>query len=191
MQHFLLFVAQIRIYVINFLNQFDDYTLNIYLLQLVQSLKYEPQLNGFLTRFLMYRSLKSPYLIGHYFFWCMLAEYNYSNYNQNNNNLFNNGSNINNINLFKYQWTEKFGSLLEEYLLHLPNNLCKELFFQTNFMKRLQFINIKIIKLLNKNIKKDNIINILKNLLNDINNNKISITLPINPSLKIKNISIM
>ena len=51
----------------------SDDMLLLYLLQLVQVLKYESHLNCDLARFLLTRALKNG-RVGHYFFWYLRAE---------------------------------------------------------------------------------------------------------------------
>jgi hypothetical protein len=74
--------------------QLPDYELAPLILQLVQCLKYENYHNSPLSRFLIRRSLKSPYQIGHTFFWLLKAE------------------------LHVPQYQERFGLILEEYVAY-------------------------------------------------------------------------
>ena len=56
-------------------NSLTDEALSQYLLQLVQTLKYEPYLDNELARFLLKRALGNK-KIGHFFFWHLKAEMN-------------------------------------------------------------------------------------------------------------------
>ena len=69
-----------------------DYELSVYVLQLVQVLKYEARHDSSLARFLLRRSLRCPHLVGHTFFWCLKAE------------------------MHVPEVSERFGLLLQEYL---------------------------------------------------------------------------
>lgn len=84
--------AQIRAHAVACLEDFSDNDLEIYVLQLVQVLKYENRHNSDLCRFLLRRALSSPHLVGHQFFWCLKAE------------------------MHLPEVSERFGLILQEYL---------------------------------------------------------------------------
>jgi len=84
--------AQIRSYAVGCLEDFSDNDLEMYVLQLVQVLKYEARHDSALARFLLRRALSSPHLVGHQFFWCLKAE------------------------MHLPEVSERFGLLLQEYL---------------------------------------------------------------------------
>jgi len=65
---------RVRAYAVHCLGNMDDGELRKYLLQLTQTLKYEPFHDSALSRFLLRRALTSPTLIGHIFFWLLKAE---------------------------------------------------------------------------------------------------------------------
>jgi len=164
--------SRIRLYAINFLNQLDDFTLNRYLLQLVQALKNELHHNSFLARFLMFRALRNPVQIGHFFFWHLKSEYS------------------------SMGWCERFGLLIEEYLLHLPNNLehigvhySKELLYQQNLMDRFAFISNKIQEGKKKRVSKTELQQFLTTELNSLNlelgYKQKTIGLPLNPAYRV------
>eukprot|EP01083_Nonionella_stella_P014829 41526_1 len=111
--------TKVREKAIFWLEDLHDGDLNKILLQLVQCLKYEPHHNSALSRFLLERSLKNPYQIGHFFFWHLKAEYH------------------------DLMYCEKFGLLMEEYLLHAGQH-SEELFMQNLFLKRLEVIAHKV-----------------------------------------------
>ena len=60
---------RLRAYAVQLLDQLDDDTLALYLLQLVQCIKFEPYHDSPLVRFLLRRALANPYQVGHPFFW--------------------------------------------------------------------------------------------------------------------------
>ncbi|KAL9652739.1 hypothetical protein ABK040_010773 [Willaertia magna] len=64
----------VREYSLGRLNQLSDQQLSDFLLQLVQTLKYEGFHDSPLTRFLLQRGLRSPNIIGHILFWHLKAE---------------------------------------------------------------------------------------------------------------------
>jgi phosphatidylinositol-4,5-bisphosphate 3-kinase len=59
----------IRDYAISILNMLTDDELKLYLLQLIQCLKYECYHHSTLSKFLITRALQSPLQIGHHLFW--------------------------------------------------------------------------------------------------------------------------
>jgi phosphatidylinositol-4,5-bisphosphate 3-kinase len=60
---------RVRMYAVQCLDAMSDEELELYMLQLVQVLKYEQFHDSALARFLMVRSLRCPNVIGHLFFW--------------------------------------------------------------------------------------------------------------------------
>ena len=105
---------------VEWLNEMDDTDLQRYLLQLIQCLKFELHHENALALFLLKRALKSPYQIGHYFFWHLKSEYD----------------------IF-IEYHERFGLYLEEYLLFSCGH-ATQLFVQNAMLKRLEWINKKI-----------------------------------------------
>jgi len=85
----------VREYAVGILRQMTDEQLQMYLLQLVQCLKFEPYHDSPLSRFLIERAIASPYFVGHTFFWHLKAE------------------------LHNPWVSERFGLLLEEFLSHV------------------------------------------------------------------------
>ena len=93
-------------------------------------------------------------------------------------------------------WCERFGILMEEYLLHLPNNLenigvhySKELLYQNNLMNYLTFLSLKIQKGKKQKLSNTKLIQFLYDKLLILNRelgfrNK-SLGLPLNPSLRV------
>ena len=65
----------VREYCVTRISEMPDNDLQIYLLQLVQCLKYELHHNNALIRLLMRRALSNPYRIGHFLFWHLKSEY--------------------------------------------------------------------------------------------------------------------
>jgi len=64
----------VRKWAVDQLRRLTDDELQLYLLQLTQCLKFEPYHDSPLSRFLLERALKSPYQVGHSFFWHLKAE---------------------------------------------------------------------------------------------------------------------
>jgi phosphatidylinositol-4,5-bisphosphate 3-kinase len=85
---------RVREYAIECLSRLTDEELAVYMLQLTQALKFESYHDSPLSRFLLERALRSPYSIGHSFYWNLKAE------------------------LHLPQTQERFGVVLEEYLAH-------------------------------------------------------------------------
>ena len=102
-----------------------DSDLQIYLLQLVQCLKYELYHNNSLIRLLIRRSLLSPLQIGHFFYWHVKSEY----------------LDKSELNL---QYIERFGLYLEEYLLFTQNNIVRDILISNNICSILSMINSKV-----------------------------------------------
>ena len=112
--------TKLREKAVEWIDQMDDTDLQNYLLQLVQCLKFELHHENALALFLMRRALKSPYQIGHYFFWYLKSEYE------------------------QYiEYHERFGLYLEEYLLFSCGH-ATELFVQNAMLKRLEWISNKV-----------------------------------------------
>jgi hypothetical protein len=103
----------IREYAINILRRLSDEQIKCYLLQMTQCLKFESYHNSPLSRFLIERSLKSPFIVGHHFFWHLKAE------------------------LHNSQVCERYACILEEYLSHAGRETI-ELRKQLNCVLRLQ-----------------------------------------------------
>ncbi|CAL8106071.1 unnamed protein product [Calicophoron daubneyi] len=66
--------AYVRELAVSSLYKLSDVELSDYLLQLVQALKAEAYLDNALTRFILYRAMKNPLLIGLRFFWHLRSE---------------------------------------------------------------------------------------------------------------------
>jgi hypothetical protein len=84
----------VREYALRLIDEFPDSTLQEFLLQLVQVLKYEAYHDSPLARLLLRRALRAPLTIGHSFFWMIRSEMHCSNA------------------------LERFGTLLALYLLN-------------------------------------------------------------------------
>ncbi len=83
-----------REFAVSVIGRMKDAELSVYLLQLVQCLKFEPYHDSPLTRFLIERALSNPLEIGHPLFWHLKAE------------------------MHSPEWCERFGLVIEEYLSH-------------------------------------------------------------------------
>ena len=66
--------CKVRDYAVKCLSRMTNFECRLYLLQLVQALKFEPYHDSALARFLMKRALKHPSTIGHTFFWLLRSE---------------------------------------------------------------------------------------------------------------------
>lgn len=66
--------VKIRDYAVRCLEQMNNFECSLYLLQLVQALKFEPYHDSALARFLMKRALKHPFTFGHTLFWLLRSE---------------------------------------------------------------------------------------------------------------------
>lgn len=103
----------VREYAVNVLRRLTDEELQLFLLQFVQCLKYEPYYDSPLCRFLIERALANPYEIGHALYWHLKAELH---------NPFN---------------CERFTLILEEYLSHC-GRYALELRKQTDAVLKMQ-----------------------------------------------------
>ena len=112
---------RIRAYAVHCLRFLDDNELRKYLLQLTQTLKFEPFHDSALARFLLRRALKRPTLIGHIFFWFLKAEMH--------------------IDVVR----ERFGVILDLYLRHSTTHRLA-LGHQSLVMKRLEMVAEKVKK---------------------------------------------
>lgn len=65
---------KVRFYAVQQLGKLSDNEINDLILQLVQTLKYEPYHDSPLVRFLLTRGVRSNHLIGHLFFWYLKSE---------------------------------------------------------------------------------------------------------------------
>ena len=164
--------TKVREKAIYWLEDLHDGDLNKILLQLVQCLKYEAHHNSALSLFLLRRSLKNPYQIGHFFFWHLKAEYH---------DLF---------------YCERFGLLMEEYLLHAGEH-SKQLFIQNVFLKRLEVIAEKVQNAKKSTNNNDTVKRLFRRELNKLNrdisnftdrSSKNAIQMPVNPRWHAKKI---
>jgi len=105
----------VREYSISRLNQLSDQQLCNFLLQLVQTLKFESYHDSSLARFLLQRGLRSPNIIGHILFWHLKAE------------------------MYVPCISERHGVILEEYLRNCGSHRI-ELLQQTGVLHQLKEI---------------------------------------------------
>ena len=115
----------IREFCVMRISQMHDNDLQVFLLQLVQCLKYELHHNNALIRLLMRRALNNPYQIGHFLFWHLKSEY----------------LEILELNL---HYVERFGLYLEEYLLFSQVGIARDIMIQCNLSKALMVINNRL-----------------------------------------------
>lgn len=112
----------VRKYAIGLLSGLKDDELRNYLLQLVQSLKFEAYHDSPLSRFLISRALAAPMVVGHYFFWHLKAE------------------------VHAPHCCERFGLVLEEYL-SFAGRFTAELRKQASAVLRLQRVAEMVVRL--------------------------------------------
>ena len=72
----------VRDYAVSLLDEFRDHELMLYLLQMVQALKYELYDDSPLARFLVRRGLREPKFLGHQLFWQLMSEAHISHIRQ-------------------------------------------------------------------------------------------------------------
>mmetsp|Transcript_29445 Transcript_29445/g.49909 ORF Transcript_29445/g.49909 Transcript_29445/m.49909 type:complete len:1193 (-) Transcript_29445:248-3826(-) len=84
----------VRLFAVEQLSRMSDSDLSLYMLQLVQCLKYEAHHDSPLSQFLIRRALRSPYQAGHKLFWTIKAEMS-----------------------FAPEYQERYQVILEEYLI--------------------------------------------------------------------------
>lgn len=106
---------KVRSYAVKCLQFIPDSELQLFLLQLVQILKFEPYHDSPLCRFLMFRAIQNPYQVGHHFFWHLKSEVLSSNH------------------------SERFAMIMEEYLYHVGKHVM-ELRKQSSLCLKLQRI---------------------------------------------------
>mmetsp|Transcript_52561 Transcript_52561/g.87040 ORF Transcript_52561/g.87040 Transcript_52561/m.87040 type:complete len:1185 (-) Transcript_52561:126-3680(-) len=163
--------SKLREKAIDWLNEMDDTYLQRYLLQLVQCLKFELHHENALSLFLIRRALRSPYQIGHYLFWHLKSEYDEF-----------------------IEYHERFGLYIEEYLLFCCTHK-HELFVQNAMLKRLEWINKKIVGYPEKKRFGDDIKQFFKQQLHRVNRDLpsskgIAFGIPLFPRWKALNIKI-
>lgn len=73
---------RIREYAVSCLEQFSDSDMMLYMLQMVQALKYELYDDSALARFLIKRGLSEPKFVGHQLFWQLISEAHLSHIRQ-------------------------------------------------------------------------------------------------------------
>lgn len=112
----------VRQYAVKTLMRLKDDELSLYLLQLVQVLKFEPYHDSPLSRFLVNRALRAPVAIGQPLFWHLKAE------------------------LHEPAHCERFGVILEEYLSHC-GRFSRELRKQNSTVLKCQKIAAMIVKM--------------------------------------------
>jgi phosphatidylinositol-4,5-bisphosphate 3-kinase len=161
---------QVRDHAVNVLRLLDDEDLQLYLLQLVQCIKYEPYHDSPLSRFLIERAISSPYLIGHSLFWHLKAE------------------------VHDPQYCERFTCIMEELLSHI-GIMIDELYKQVVLVHKLQQVADQIIRFKREYEYSDEDTTIkYHELLRTINNELLSkwerFQIPLNPRWEAKSLII-
>lgn len=129
---------EVRRYAVQLLSQVSDAQLEVYLLQLVQALKFELYHDCPLARFLLQRGLRASHSLGHILFWHLKAE------------------------LHDPHVRERHGLILEEYLRTCGSHR-RELLKQNGVVEQLLAIAMKI-----KKTKKDEQLKVLQQELKTI-----------------------
>ena len=154
----------IRTFAVNCLRKSNPLNIQMYLLQLVQALKYEKNHDNALARFLIEEAVENPITIGHEFFWHLRSEMNNQDVQQ------------------------RFGLYLEVFLSKISRHLFRIFKDEDNLLKSLVSIAEKIKSIKNKE-ERDRIfledINIIDGFLKI---NKKEVPLPLNFKMQIKGI---
>ena len=110
----------IRTFAVNILRQANVSTIQSYLLQLIQALKYEKNHDSALARFLIEQAILHPITIGHEFFWHLRSE------------------------MFNQNVQQRFGLYLEVFLNKISKPLYKIFKEEDSLLKSLVIIAEKI-----------------------------------------------
>ena len=111
---------KVRAYAVHCIEELKDEELSLYMLQLVQQLKFENHVDSALSRLLLRRSLKNKRVIGHIFFWLLQSE------------------------VYNKDVKDRFTALLQIYLRNCGGHRV-ELGQQMYVMKRLEAIAEKVV----------------------------------------------
>ncbi|GMH94167.1 hypothetical protein TrST_g4028 [Triparma strigata] len=151
---------RVRAYAVQCLGVLSDEELRKYLLQLTQTLKFEPFHDSALSRFLLRRALSNPTLIGHIFFWLLKAEMH--------------------VDVVR----ERFGCILDLYLRNCGTHRLA-LGHQLLVMKRLESVAAKVKE---KETKAERLVELREQLKRcDF---PIKFQLPLNPDMRARSIKI-
>jgi hypothetical protein len=112
---------KVRAYAVHCIEELKDEELSLYMLQLVQQLKFENHVDSALSRLLLRRSLKNKRVIGHIFFWFLKSE------------------------VYNIDVKARFTTLLQIYLRNCGHHRI-ELGQQMYVMKRLEAIALKVVE---------------------------------------------
>ena len=161
---------EVRNYAVRCLKQVDYYKMSDYIIQLVQSLKYEPNHNSILGDYLLTAAVKYPATIGHSLFWCLKSE------------------------MYNVQIQQRFGLMLEVFLTKIERLLYKNFENEVSFIDHLlRIADIPFDCMYKDKSKKDLMIKNYKQELDKIDtiffgNEKRIISLPINFKIRVKGI---
>jgi hypothetical protein len=150
----------VRGYAVRQIDTMEDNELSEFILQLVQTLKFENSHDSSVARFLLQRALRSTHLIGHILFWHLKAE------------------------LHVHEIRERHGILLEEYL-KLCGGHRRELLKQNGVIDQLLSIAMKIKKLKHK--PKQDQLNLLRAEVQKLTL-PTKFKLPLSPKMEVKGI---
>jgi hypothetical protein len=152
--------SKIRAFAAHCLEELSDDELALYMLQLVQQLKFENYVDSALSRFLLRRALTNQKLIGHIYFWLLQSE------------------------VYNKDVSRRFVILLQVYLLHCGSHRI-ELGHQMFVMKKLEAVAQAVALGDSKDARK----RILRDRLSEIVLPSV-FKLPLNPHLQICGIQI-
>lgn len=130
--------TKVREYAVKCLHKFSDEELKLYLLQLMQVIKYEPHHYSALVQFLLDRACRSEVTLGVPFFWYLHTEV---------------GS----------EYRERFALIMEAFLMHCSDRQREEIFKQLEVVKKFKEISIDV-KDFPKDKRRDELIKRLKTL---------------------------
>mmetsp|Transcript_962 Transcript_962/g.3317 ORF Transcript_962/g.3317 Transcript_962/m.3317 type:complete len:1116 (-) Transcript_962:3492-6839(-) len=114
--------SKVRQYALSRLDELDDSELANFLLQLVQTLKFELGHDSSLARFLLQRGSRNPHLIGHIVFWHLVSEMHVPSIR------------------------ERHGIILDEYLRNCGTYHLEQLLLQHRVLQDLNSIAVKVKK---------------------------------------------
>lgn len=153
--------SKVREFALSQLDLLDDEQLLNFLIQLVQILKFELGHDSSLARFLLQRSIRSPFYIGHYFFWHLVSEMHIPSIR------------------------ERHGLLLEEFLRSCGEYHVKEFLKQKIILKDLHDIALKV-----KTTKKDKVLFLKEELKQVVPFWPNLFRLPLDPSMEASGINL-
>lgn len=133
-----------RDYAVRCIDQMNNFECSLYLLQLVQALKFEPYHDSALARFLMKRALQHPFTFGHTFFWLLRSE------------------------IEDPYFQERFGLLLEQFVRKCGQKVHEILLFENYLIVHLEQV-AKTVRMWGEEDSKEDVMRYLQVELDNIN----------------------